>query len=306
MEIQVGVFPPNDLLMGNPEGQREWLAKVSDAGVDHVAVGDHVSFYVGLGFDGLVMATALSVLHPTLPVHTGVYLLPLRNPVTVARQLSSLSTLAPGRLVFGVGVGGEDRHEVEICGVDPSTRGKRMDECVTILNGLLGGQPLDFHGEFFDFERATILPTPPVPIPIVIGGRSDAAIRRAGRLGDGWVAIWKTPDQWSTAMTLMEKAAAEAGRDEVPSLHTLQIWCGFGDSRDEGRARVAPAMQGFYQLPFERFEKYTPYGTPEDVAGFLSPFTELGCRTFNFIAQSQDADSTLAAIAEVKRLLSHV
>lgn len=305
MEIQVGVFPPNDLLMGNPEGQRAWLSKVSDAGVDHVAVGDHVSFYVGLGFDGLVMATALSVLHPTLPVHTGVYLLPLRNPVTVARQLSSLSALAPGRLVFGVGVGGEDRHEVEICGVDPATRGKRMDECVTILHGLLSGQPLDFHGEFFDFERASILPTPTVPIPIVIGGRSDAAVRRAGRLGDGWVAIWKTPDQWSTAMTLIEKAAAEAGRDEAPSLHALQIWCGFGDSRDEGRSRVAPAMQGFYQLPFERFEKYTPYGTPEDVAAFLAPFAQLGCRTFNFIAQSQDAESTLTAIAEVKRLLGH-
>lgn len=306
MEIQVGVFPPNDLLMGNPEGQRAWMAKVSEAGVDHVAVGDHVSFYVGLGFDGLVMATALSVLHPTLPVHTGIYLLPLRNPVTVARQLSSLSVLAPGRLVFGVGVGGEDRHEVEICGVDPSTRGRRMDECLMILNGLMGGQPLDFHGEFFDFERATILPAPPVPIPIVIGGRSDAAICRAGRLGDGWVAIWKTPEQWSAAMTLMEKAAAEAGRDEAPSLHALQIWCGFGDTRDEGRARVAPAMQGFYQLPFERFEKYTPYGTPQDVAGFLAPFAELGCRTFNFIAQSPDGDSTLTAIAEVKRLLSSV
>lgn len=306
MDVQVGVFPPNDLLMGNPEGQRAWMAKVSEAGVDHVAVGDHVSFYVGLGFDGLVMATALSVLHPTLPVHTGIYLLPLRNPVTVARQLSSLSMLAPGRLVFGVGVGGEDRHEVEICGVDPATRGKRMDECVMILNGLMGGQPLDFHGEFFDFERATILPAPPVPIPIVIGGRSDAAIRRAGRLGDGWVAIWKTPEQWSGAMTLMEKAAAEAGRDEVPSLHALQIWCGFGDTRDEGRARVAPAMQSFYQLPFERFEKYTPYGTPEDVAGFLAPFAELGCRTFNFIAQSPDGDSTLAAVAEVKRLLGSV
>lgn len=305
MEIQVGAFPPNDLLMGNPEGQRAWLAKVSDAGVDHVAVGDHVSFYVGLGFDGLVMATALSVLHPTLPVHTGVYLLPLRNPVTVARQLSSLSALAPGRLVFGVGVGGEDRHEVEICGVDPATRGKRMDECVTILHGLLSGQPLDFHGEFFDFERASILPTPTVPIPIVIGGRSDAAVRRAGRLGDGWVAIWKTPEQWSTAMTLIEKAATEAGRDEAPSLHALQIWCGFGDSRDEGRSRVAPAMQGFYQLPFERFEKYTPYGTPEDVADFLAPFVQLGCRTFNFIAQSQDPESTLTAIAEVKKLLNH-
>lgn len=303
MAVEVGIFPPNELLMGNPEGQRTWLAKVAGAGVDHVAIGDHVSFYVGFGFDGLVLATALSVLHPTLPVHTGVYLLPLRHPVTVARQLSSLATLAPGRLVFGVGVGGEDRHEVEICGVDPATRGRRMDECITVLRGLLGGSPLDFHGEFFEMDRATILPPPPVPIPIIVGGRSEAAVRRAGRLGDGWVAIWKTPEQWSDAMSLVEKAALDAGRDELPSQHALQIWCGFGDSREEGRARVAPAMQGFYQVPFERFEKYTPHGTPEQVAEFLAPFVAQGCRTFNFIAQAADGDAALEGVAEVKRLL---
>lgn len=298
----MGLFPPNDLLVGNPEGQRKWLAKVAEAGIDHVAVGDHVSFYVGIGFDGLILATSLSVLHPTLSIHTGIYLLPLRHPVAVARQLSSLSTLAPGRLVFGVGVGGEDRHEVEICGVDPRTRGRRMDECLAVVRGLLTGQPLDFHGEFFDMERATILPAPPVPIPIVIGGRSEAAIRRVGRLGDGWVAIWKTPEQWAEAMTMIDKAASEVGRD-VPTRHTLQVWCGFGDDREQARAQVAPAVQGFYQVPFERFEKYTPYGTPEHVAEFLAPFMELGCTTFNFIVPAADSGVGLHGVAEVKRLL---
>lgn len=304
MAVSVGIFPPNELLMGNPAGQATWLDQVDRAGIDHVCVGDHVSFIIGIGFDGLILATSLSVLHPTLPVHTGVYLLVLRNPVTVARQLSSLATLAPGRLVLGVGIGGEDRHEVEICGVDPSTRGRRMDESLTILRGLLSGSPVDFSGEFFHIDKAVILPPPPQPIPIIVGGRSDAAIIRAGRLGDGWLSIWKTPEQYRNAMTLMEKSAADAGRSEMPRRNALQVWCGFGASREEGRSMVAPAMQSFYQVPFERFEKYTPFGTAEQVAEFLAPFVEAGCSTFDFITQAPDSATAMAGVAEVKRLLA--
>src|SRR6185295_11694668 len=106
-----------------------------------------------------------------------VYLLPLRHPVPVARQLATFAQYAPGRLIFGVGVGGEDRHEVEICGVDPASRGRRMDESLTVLRGLLSGDALTFRGEFFNLDRALIRPAPTPPIPIVVGGRSDAAAR---------------------------------------------------------------------------------------------------------------------------------
>jgi alkanesulfonate monooxygenase SsuD/methylene tetrahydromethanopterin reductase-like flavin-dependent oxidoreductase (luciferase family) len=82
-------------------------------------VGDHVTFFGGFGVDGLVHATLLLAQHPAIEVHTSVYLLPLRHPVPVARQLSTISTFAPGRLVLGVGIGGEDPHEVTSCGVDP-------------------------------------------------------------------------------------------------------------------------------------------------------------------------------------------
>jgi alkanesulfonate monooxygenase SsuD/methylene tetrahydromethanopterin reductase-like flavin-dependent oxidoreductase (luciferase family) len=99
------MFAPFDLLARGQEAARAFLAGVSDAGIDHVCCGDHVSF-AGAGFDGLVQATALAMLHPTLPIHTGVYLLPLRHPVLVARQLADIDRIAPGRLIFGVGVGG--------------------------------------------------------------------------------------------------------------------------------------------------------------------------------------------------------
>src|SRR3954447_2941817 len=128
--VRVGLFlPPVAELTGGPELHR-MLARAAAEGVDHICVGDHVSFFVGAGSDGLISATAILAAQPALPVYVGLYLLPLRPPVPVARQLATIAQLAPGRLTLGVGIGGEDPHEIEICGVDPNTRGRRMDECL--------------------------------------------------------------------------------------------------------------------------------------------------------------------------------
>lgn len=282
--VAVGVLPP-------PGPLRESLDAVERSGLDHVVCGDHVSFIAGFGEDGLIRATALAMLGTRIEVHVGVYLLALRNPVLVARQLSTLNALAPGRLVLGVGVGGEDRHEVEVAGVDPRTRGRRMDECLEVLRALSSGEPVTYHGRFFDVTDARILP--PFDVPILVGGRSDAAVRRAGRLGDGWLGIWVSPARFAS---VVEQTGA--GR------HAMQMWCAFADNREEARKILASRMEGFYRLPFERFERYSPYGTPEDVASFCAPYLEAGCETFNLLALAPDARTHVEGAAEVKRLLS--
>ncbi len=299
----VGIFPTTGPLDRTDE-VRSYLAAVHDAGIDHVCCGDHVSFFVGAGVDGLLQATRLALLHPSLPVMTGVYLLPLRHPVLVARQLSDLGQLAPGRLIFGVGIGGEDRHEVEICGVDPATRGRRMDECLRILRRLLTGAPTTFHGEFFDLDDALVLPAPAQPVPIIVGGRSDAAARRTGRFGEGWLGIWNSARRFAEVVENVAEEAARAGRDDAPVRHAMQVWCGVGDSKERARARLAPAMEAFYQIPFERFEKYSPYGTADDVAEFLAPYVEAGCTAFNLLLQAEDRDAALAGATAVKKLLA--
>ena len=192
--VRVGLFPPVDQPGGSKQLQST-LARVAEAGVDHLCVGDHVSFFVGAGSDGLVTATSLLASQAELPVYIGLYLLPLRHPVPVARQLATIAQLAPGRLTLGVGIGGEDRHEIEVCGIDPKTRGRRMNECLQILRGLADGTPLTFQGEFFSLQDALIVPAPSPRIPLIVGGRSDAAVSRAARLGDGWLGIWvsRTP-----------------------------------------------------------------------------------------------------------------
>jgi alkanesulfonate monooxygenase SsuD/methylene tetrahydromethanopterin reductase-like flavin-dependent oxidoreductase (luciferase family) len=303
-EIRVGLFPPLGLLeRGVPDEARAFLARAADAGIDYVCCADHVSFLAGAGSDGLIHAAALAMLHPRLPVHTGVYLLPLRHPVLVARQVADIARLAPGRLVFGVGIGGEDRHEVASCGVDPATRGARMDECLAIVADLLTGAPVTWRGRFFELDDAVIAPPPAVPVPIIVGGRSDAAIRRAGRLGDGWLGIWNSPRRFAAAVELAAAEAAAAGRP-APARHAMQVWCGFASSREAARNCLVPAMEGFYRLPFERFERYCPYGTASDVAGFLAPYAAAGCAEFNLLAQAPDPDQAIAGAAEVRELLA--
>lgn len=300
---RVGIMTPFKLPDWDQATTRAFLDAVAAAGIDHVCCADHVSFVAGLGFDGLMQATALAALHPSLRISCGLYLLPLRHPVLVARQLADFERFAPGRLTFGVGIGGEDRHEVEICGVDPATRGARMDECLTVLRELLAGQAVTFHGRFFDLDDAMIVPPAP-GIPILVGGRSDAAIRRAGRLGDGWLGIWNSPQRFAAAVELAAGEAARAGRPGPPTRHAMQVWCGFADTREAARASLAPAMEAFYGLPFERFERYCPYGTADDVAGFLAPYVAAGCTEFNLIPRAPGPDQAVAGVAAVRGLLA--
>ncbi|HEY3671308.1 MAG TPA: LLM class flavin-dependent oxidoreductase [Acidimicrobiia bacterium] len=304
-ELRVGLFPASLNEQSRSLDQlRATLGRIAEAGIDHLCVGDHVSFFVGAGSDGLITASSLLVAQAELPVYVGLYLLPLRHPVPVARQLATIAELAPGRLTLGVGIGGEDPHEIEICGVEPKTRGRRMDECLRILRSLAEGTPTDFDGEFFSLEDALIVPAPVPAIPLIVGGRSDAAVRRAATLGDGWLGIWVSPRRYAAVSDRIAAEAAEAGRVPGRFEHALNVWCGFAATREAAREPLATAMQAFYQMPFEPFERYSPYGTPEQVAELLHPYIEAGCSAFNVIPCADDDDSAIAAVGELRALLA--
>jgi alkanesulfonate monooxygenase SsuD/methylene tetrahydromethanopterin reductase-like flavin-dependent oxidoreductase (luciferase family) len=273
------------------------------AGIDHLTVGDHVSFADGHGADGLIQAAALLAADPRVHVQTGVYLLALRHPAVVARQLATVALVAPGRFTFGVGVGGDDPAELELCGINPRHRGARTTEALDCVRRLMTGEQVDFRGRFFELHGA-IRPAPAPPIPILVGGRSDAALVRAGRLGDGWLALWVSPRRFTEAIGRVEAAAAEAGRDRVRWQHALQLWAGFGVTRARARERLRAAMESAYSLPFERFERYAPSGPPHEVAAALAPFLEAGCRHFNFVPEADSLEAAIDTVSEVKALLS--
>ena len=199
--------------------------------------------------------------------------------------------------------GGEDRHEIEICGVDPRTRGRRTDECLAALRGLLTGEPTSYACEFFAFENALIAPSPDPPVSIVIGGRSDAAIRRAALHGDGWLGVWCSPKRFAAVRDEVSERAEAAGR-AVPTEHGLQVWVGVGADRERARARLARGMEAMYRTPYERFERYSPYGTADQIADFLAPYVESGCTFFNLMPIAESAEAGIDAVARIRERLA--
>ena len=101
--------------------------------------------------------------------------------------------------------------------------------------------------------------------------------KRVAHHGDGWLGIWNSPKRFAQARDIIAAEAERSGR-RIPSIHGMQVWCGIADRRADARAGLAAAMEGFYGIPFGRFEKYSPYGTPEDVADFLRGLRRAGVR----------------------------
>jgi alkanesulfonate monooxygenase SsuD/methylene tetrahydromethanopterin reductase-like flavin-dependent oxidoreductase (luciferase family) len=294
---------PHHLVAGRADALAAFVARVEASTIDGLAVGDHVSFKGGQGYDGLVQATALATMSERLAIWTSVYLLALRHPVTVARQVSSLVALCPGRFVFGVGLGGDDPHELEVCGVDPRRRGARLDECLDVVRALLAGETVTSTSPTLPVPGALIRPVPDPAVPIVVGGRSDAALRRAGRAGDGWLGLWHSPGRVATALATVAATAVEHGRVGEPRRRAYAAWCGL--DADGGRARdlVAGAMEGLYQQPFATFERYVPTGGPEAVADALVPYLEAGIEDIVLLAVGADDDALVDQVAEVRELL---
>ena len=305
-ELKIGTLADHHMLTGPLETRRDLLGRVHSLGLDHVFVADHISFFTGLGMDGLIQAATIGALEPNLGIHIGVYLLALRHPLPVARQIATFCESAPGRLVFGVGVGGEDRHEIEVCGVDPKTRGRRTNETLIALRGLLSGKPTSHECEFFEFEDALILPAPAPAVPFVVGGRSEAAIRRAALYADGWLGVWCSAKRFANVVREIETIEAEEGAGTKSArdwMHGLQVWVGLDADRQVARDRLAKRMEGMYQTPFERFERYSPFGRAAEIADALGPYVEAGCRHFNIMPVAASTEASVEGVAEIAERL---
>jgi probable F420-dependent oxidoreductase len=268
-------------------------------GLDGLIAGDHVTFH-GFGYDGLMTLTAVAAVTERVTLKTAVYLLPLRHPVPVALQVAQLHQLSMGRFVFGIGVGGEDPHEFTSSGVDPRTRGARTNEALQIIRRLWSEDHVTFAGRHFDL---TLYPKPLGHVPIFVGGRSDHALRRAGRYGDGYTGIWQSLDRFRQAREVIRETAVAAGRDEDAVEMGMQFWACVAADRDAARQLVSRGMETTYRLPFERFERYTPHGTARQVADAIIPYVEAGARHVNLILVQATPEENVERAAEVRAAL---
>jgi probable F420-dependent oxidoreductase len=175
-----------------------------------------------------------------LKVGTGVAVLPGRHPVLVAKQLASLAGLSPRRVLPVFGLKPARPGELAAFGVPPGRRAAVFDESLSLIRRLLREETVTFHGEFFSVESARIGPLPDKPLDIWLGGSAPGALRRTGRLGDGWLASFLTPQEAGAGRRAIEAAAAEAGREVEPDHFGISLAVATGAERP---ALLAAARQ---------------------------------------------------------------
>lgn len=137
--------------------------------------------------DPVVAIASMAAVTKTLRFYPSVYKLPVRHPLAVAKQFSSLAAMSGNRVSIGVGLSPWEE-DFTYLGLDWASRGKRIDECIEVFRGVLQGGYFSYQGEFYEFGNVKMAPIPSEPIPILIGGHSNPALRRAVRAGDGWVS----------------------------------------------------------------------------------------------------------------------
>ena len=166
---------------------------------------------------------ALGAITTRLKFITYVLKLPVRDPVLVAKQATSTAVLTGNRLVLGVGTS-PWREDYEVLGVPWENRGRRMDEELAVIRGLSAGGYFGYHGQIFDFPPVKITPVPSQPIPILIGGHGDAALRRAARVGDGWMhGGGDLADLPGLLARLTEFRRAEGTADRPFEIHVISM-----------------------------------------------------------------------------------
>ena len=227
---------------------------------------------------GMAIVTGRS---ETLKFGTGVLLMSMRSPVTAARELATIDLLSNGRLVLGVGVGQESPAEYEAMGVRKRDRGRRLDEAINIMRRLWTEERVTYESEFIKLTDATIGVRPKqANVPIWMGSRSEAGLRRTGRLGDGWLPTQITPEEVAAGIARINEYAAEAGREIEDDHFGLQISSYLMESgRVPDRIRERYLLQRRSDVPPEQLNLL---GTPDQIMSRLREYIDAGATKFVF------------------------
>jgi probable F420-dependent oxidoreductase len=260
----------------------DFARRAEAAGFDSLWAGDHVAFYVPI-LESLTLLSFVAAATERVKLGTAVYLLPLRHPTTTAKVAATLDVVSGGRLVLGVGVGGEFPPEFTACGVPVEERGSRANEAIGLLRRLWTEAGVQHAGRHFQLGPVSVDPKPLQPggPPILIGGRKPPAFRRAGRLGDGYVSHMCSAEMYAQNLDAIRRAAERAGRRDVRFQTSAFLFTRLGDDYDECLKTAAQTLQMIYNRPFEdAARKYCLLGRTDDCLEQMRAFARAGCRQF--------------------------
>lgn len=263
------MFPTRDI-GSDPARIRDWAQAAEDLGYAYIEVPDHVfgaaardgwtprydetdpfhETFVTLGF--------LAAVTKRIRLSSGILIAPQRQTGVIAKQAAEVDLLSGGRLRLGVGVGW-NHVEYEALGVEWKTRGARQAEQIEVMRRLWSGELVTYEGRFHDLRAVNIVP-PPVqrPIPIWLGGFSDAVVKRAARIGDGWMPILAPDAQAEQKLALLREELGRRGRD--PAKFGIEGWLRMHDPDPQ---QWAAAANGWRRLGADMVMLYPMYRVPK-------------------------------------------
>lgn len=293
--MRIGISLSSSYRVDDPREGARWMIErtvaAREAGLDSLFVGDHHSTGPGTYYQNVPIMGRLLAEWGDAPAGC-LFLLPLWHPVLLAEQVGTLASIHQGRFIMQCAVGGADAQSYGM-GVDPKFRPSRFEECLDAVRRLWAGEMVS-GGRRYEFAEARIAPAPPEPVEIWIGGEAEAAIDRAARLGDGWLAApGLTPEQAvNQAALFLERRAGI----EEPAKVTIRRDVLVTDTDEEAERIAAPILDRGYR-GFD--PSAVIYGSRESVARQMRSYAAHGFT--DVIVRSLVADQEVA-LGTIERL----
>jgi alkanesulfonate monooxygenase SsuD/methylene tetrahydromethanopterin reductase-like flavin-dependent oxidoreductase (luciferase family) len=266
---------------GGVAGEARWAEQ---AGFDLVTAGEHVFFHGPVSNAFITLAAAASVTERVRLV-SSLTVLPVYPMALAAKMAATLDQVSHGRFELGVGVGGEYPPEFAAAGASVAGRGARTDEALDVLVRLLSGETVTARGEFGVLDGLRLDP-PPVQrprVPLWVGGRQRAAMRRAGRFADVWMPYMVSPESFARSLAAVHAYAQDFERDAGALAGALFIWgCVDPDPRRARREAVETVSRVYHQDFSPLADRYLLHGDPDQVTARLSEYAEAGASTVIF------------------------
>lgn len=277
MSIGIGLgvagFP-----FSGPKAFLSWIDLCEERGVDSVWLSERIVSRA----PALELMTTFGMIAgrtERLKFGMNAIVVPLRDPLILAKECASLDYLSGGRLLPVFGVGGETNPEFRATGSNPKGRGAQSDEILDIMSALWGGEPVTYEGKYYQYREAVISPKPAQsPLPLWIGGSSEAAIRRTARIGTGWLAGLQSPSQVAPVVAAIRQKSAEAGRPLDDDHYGAGFAFRFGSVDEPVVQRQAAALSRLPEAP-DPFT-YLAAGDASAIAFRLREYIEAGISKF--------------------------
>ena len=257
----------------------ETFQAVEELGFDSIWTGEHIVFHRPI-LDAVPVLAGIAAVTKRILLGPAAILTPLRHPTMLAKELATLDIIAGGRLIVVAGVGGDFPKEFEAAGVPMARRGRRTTETIEIMRKYWTEERFSYHGSVFDLDDVWLTPKPVQEggPPIWLAGRSDAAIARAARLGDGYMPYMYTAERCRAAFEEVRQAADRLGVELSPRFtESAFVYVSMHDAPERARELGIRDLSWRYGKDFTPWiDKYCVHGTPESCARQLREFVDVG------------------------------